>query len=134
MVARTEKETRAFAAGLVDRFQAGDTVLLRGELGAGKTTFVRGFVEALGHEDPVRSPTFNLIQLFETDPPVMHADLYRIDDPSRLGLEEYEQSHICFIEWPERLAGTFDQSRRWRIQFSFVPEGRKIDVEAPDRA
>src|SRR3569832_478619 len=97
--------TRAIGGSLKGRLTGGDVVLLDGPLGAGKTTLVRGFLEALGITHGVRSPTFNLIQTFETDPPVMHADLYRVASYQGIGLEEYLASHVCFIEWPDRAYG-----------------------------
>src|SRR4051812_35400044 len=97
----TEAEMRKLGAELNGRFSPGDVILLSGELGAGKTTLVRGYLEGLGHKETVRSPTFNLIQLFETNPPVLHADLYRLKSYVGLGLEDYLETHVCFVEWPD---------------------------------
>jgi tRNA threonylcarbamoyl adenosine modification protein YjeE len=106
-----EESTRRLAADFVRRLEPGDIVLLEGPLGAGKTTFVRGALEGLGYLGIVRSPTFNLIQTFETVPPVLHADLYRVPSEAGLGIEEAAESCISFIEcahggwrsdWPAR--------------------------------
>lgn len=126
-----EAATRALGARLAGQWKAGDTVLLDGPLGAGKTTFVRGVLEALGHAGPVRSPTFNLVQTFATDPPVMHADLYRVSTWSGIGVEEYLDTHLCLIEWPDRARGLVDPDRCWRVTLAFQGEGRSAVVLAP---
>lgn len=127
----SEEETRAYGAKLVKLWRAGDTVLLEGPLGAGKTTLVRGVLQALGHTEPVRSPTFNLIQTFDTNPPVMHADLYRISSALGIGLEEYIDTHLCLIEWPGRLHGLLDESKAWRVAIDFVNGGRTAKIAPP---
>jgi tRNA threonylcarbamoyladenosine biosynthesis protein TsaE len=128
-----EQATRALGASLAAAFRRGDVVLLSGELGAGKTTFVRGVLEALGHSGPVRSPTFNLVQTFETEPPVMHADLYRVASHEGLGLEEYLETHLCLIEWPERAVGLVREDDAWRVRLAFAGEGREATVVPPGR-
>ena len=131
MFSGSEAETRALACELAGRLRAGDVVLLEGPLGAGKTTFVRGFLEALGQLGPVRSPTFNLIQTFETTPPVMHADLYRVSGWHGIGLEEYLETHVCLIEWPDRAVGMVDFDDCWRVDIAFDGEGRSIQIVEP---
>lgn len=119
-----EAALRKWAASLVLELKVGEVILLAGPLGAGKTTFVRGALEGLGYNGIVRSPTFNLIQTFDTSPPVMHADLYRLANASDVGLEEYLDSHICFIEWPDRapwLEGRL-------ISIEFEGQGRRVIV------
>ena len=102
MKSYSPKETMALAGAFARELQAGSLVLLEGPLGAGKTTFVRGALLALGHEGSVRSPSYNLIQLYETSPPVLHADLYRLESATDLGLDEYADTHITLVEWAER--------------------------------
>lgn len=89
----------AFAAALLP----GDVVALSGELGAGKTTFVRAAVRARHGEDQTSSPTFTFWHRYHGDPPIDHLDLYRIEDPAELtelGLDEaFDGSSIVFIEW-----------------------------------
>jgi tRNA threonylcarbamoyladenosine biosynthesis protein TsaE len=120
-----EEAMRALGASLGRQWPAGTLVLLEGELGAGKTTFVRGVLEGLGHVGAVRSPTFNLIQTYATIPPVMHADLYRLSSALGLGIEEYLDDHLCLIEWPDRL-GVVDGAV-W-VRISFAEGGRVVEV------
>jgi len=122
---------RTLGASLATRLRKGDLVLLFGELGAGKTTLVRGFLGALGHGGPVRSPTFNLIQVFDTDPPVMHADLYRVENARDLGIEDYLDTHLCFIEWAERAEELAQGSYAWSIRISIAGDGREVEVQPP---
>ena len=101
-VSRSESDTRSLGRSLGEGLIPGLCVLLYGDLGAGKTVLVRGVGEALGISG-VRSPSFTLINEYETDSGLMviHADLYRLDDAASLGLEEYEDS-VLFVEWPDR--------------------------------
>ena len=103
-----EAALAAFAAGLAPLVRAGDVIALSGELGAGKTSFARGLIHALGHAGEVPSPTFTLVQTYHPPAvrlPVWHADLYRLDAPEDalpLGLGEADDA-LLLIEWPERL-------------------------------
>jgi len=127
----SEETTLALGAQLARRLVPGDTVLFYGELGAGKTTMIRGLLRALGHEDPVRSPTFNLIQTFPTNPPVMHADLYRLRSADGIGLDDYAETHISLIEWPTRLGPLLDQEACYRVTIEFEDASRIIHIEPP---
>ena len=107
-ISRSEEETAAMGRDLAARLSAGDVVLLYGDLGAGKTAFVRGLAEGLGvHRDEVSSPTFTLIQEYRGGRlPLFHVDLYRIEDPrefDELGLDEIAEEGVLAIEWAERL-------------------------------
>ena len=99
---KSEAETRELGRKLGESLEPGVCVLLYGDLGAGKTVLVRGACEAFGISG-VRSPSFTLINEYETDSGdfVIHSDLYRLDDAASLGLEEYEDS-VLFVEWPDR--------------------------------
>lgn len=127
----SERETRRLGASLAAKLRAGDVVLLYGDLGSGKTTLVRGYLEAMGVEETIRSPTFNLIQLFETSPPVLHADLYRVSGFQGLGLEDYLETHVCLIEWAEKAERLINESSAWRIWLAFAPVGRIARIEEP---
>ena len=112
MAARTittqsEDETAAVGRELASTLSAGDVLLLYGDLGAGKTAFVRGLAEGLGvSRDEVSSPTFTLIQEYRGGRlPLFHVDLYRIDDPrefDELGLDEIAEEGVLAIEWADR--------------------------------
>jgi tRNA threonylcarbamoyladenosine biosynthesis protein TsaE len=96
------EETEAAGARLAAQLQAGDVVLVSGELGAGKTTFVRGACRALGVTANVTSPTFTIGQLYAGSPDVAHLDLYRLEGAEPGLLEDYlTPDRIGFMEWPE---------------------------------
>lgn len=104
IISKSEAETRQLAAKLIRLLDVGDVVLLTGDLGAGKTTFVSGALNELGYKDHVVSPTFNILKCyFEVTPNIYHIDAYRLEDQNiDIGLEEYiEGNGICFIEWPK---------------------------------
>lgn len=126
-----EKTLRQFAAEFVKNLKAGDHVLLEGPLGVGKTTFVRGMLEALNYHGLVRSPTYNLLQAFDTSPPVLHADLYRLEGASGLGLEDYLSTHIVCVEWPDRLKGLIEAEQAYTVRISFSDPGRTIEITEP---
>ncbi len=99
------QETEALAAALAERLRPGDVVLVSGELGAGKTTFVRGACRALGVAGVVTSPTFTIARRYDGAVPVSHLDLYRLgdladEDPALLA-DELGPDRVAFIEWPE---------------------------------
>lgn len=103
IISKNAEETRLLASKIIKMLKVGDVVLLTGDLGAGKTTFVSGALESLGYKDHVISPTFNILKCyFEVKPIIYHIDAYRLEDQNiDIGLEEYiEGNGICFIEWP----------------------------------
>ncbi|UWR26361.1 tRNA (adenosine(37)-N6)-threonylcarbamoyltransferase complex ATPase subunit type 1 TsaE [Sulfitobacter sp. S223] len=103
-------ETAALAQRLGAKLTAGDTLLLSGDVGAGKTHFARALIQSLlSQPEDVPSPTFTLVQTYEaaSGTEIWHADLYRLGDPSEceeLGLTDAMDDAICLIEWPDRLA------------------------------
>jgi len=100
-----EIQTKAFASEVVHFFSEGDTVLLYGNLGSGKTFLVKQFAKALGVKNEVTSPTFSIINQYAGPVLINHIDLYRITDSRELinlGLEEiWEMKSINFVEWPQ---------------------------------
>jgi len=129
-----ETATVAAGAGLAKQVRAGDVITLSGDLGAGKTALVRGFLQALGHDGEVPSPSFAIVQPYEElDPPVWHVDLYRVEDPSELaelGLDSLGDS-VLVIEWPERAgAGTWPDALRLTLEI-LGPKRRRLTAEVP---
>jgi tRNA threonylcarbamoyladenosine biosynthesis protein TsaE len=104
---RSEAETLDLARALASSLLPGSVLLLRGDLGAGKTAFVRGLAEGLGvPDDQVSSPTFTLVQSYGGRLPLLHADLYRVTsaEVDDLGLDEVGQEGVLAIEWAEKLS------------------------------
>lgn len=129
-LSHSEAETRELGRKFAEKLEPGICVLLYGDLGAGKTVFVRGVGEALGIRG-VRSPSFTLINEYESDSGlnVIHADLYRLEDASSLGLEEYEDS-VLLVEWPERWRNP-PEDEVIALRFSALSETeRKIAISA----
>jgi tRNA threonylcarbamoyladenosine biosynthesis protein TsaE len=105
-VTTTPAETEAAGLVLGRALKAGDIVLLTGELGAGKTTFVRGVARGTGSTAPVASPTFQLVRVYPGRVQLAHVDLYRIENPAELaglGLEELADNGAVVIEWGDRI-------------------------------
>jgi tRNA threonylcarbamoyladenosine biosynthesis protein TsaE len=115
--------TEAAGAALAPLLRAGDVIALHGDLGAGKTTFARGLLAALGLAGEAPSPTFAIVQPYappEVRLPVAHVDLYRIETPgeiAELGLDDLLLEGVLIIEWPERLGGAL-----WRDALSLSLE------------
>jgi tRNA threonylcarbamoyladenosine biosynthesis protein TsaE len=105
-ITRSPAETEAFGERFGKRLRAGDMVLLTGELGAGKTTFVRGVARGTASVAPVASPTFQLVRVYPGRVQLAHIDLYRIERPSELGdlgLDELLDQGAVVVEWGDRL-------------------------------
>jgi tRNA threonylcarbamoyladenosine biosynthesis protein TsaE len=121
-------ETEAVAAALARELRAGDVVTVSGDLGSGKTTFVRGACRALGVTVPVTSPTFTVGHRYQADPDVSHLDLFRFQGFSAAewgDLEPYFQDAICFVEWPEAAAGALPPVRV-KVRLSHVDAARRL--------
>lgn len=131
---KTSKETRRLAAALGALLQPGDVILLCGELGAGKTTFVQGLAEGLGVQTEVTSPTFTLLQEYAgAQLTLFHFDAYRIEQPAEiadLGFDEYlERGGVVVLEWAERLGWLTPEEYLW-VNIAVGPDGsRKIIFE-----
>ena len=104
VISKSTSQTKALAAKIMAFLFPGDVVLLTGDLGAGKTTFVGGALESLGYKEHVISPTFNILKCyFEVKPNVFHIDAYRLEGQNiDIGLDEFiEGQGVTFIEWPK---------------------------------
>lgn len=131
IIVKSEKQMFEFAQEYAKKLQAGQIIYLHGDLGAGKTTFVKGVLKSLGYKGNVKSPTYTLIESYEFDNfNIYHFDLYRLADPEELewiGIRDYlNDSSICFVEWPEKGRG-FLPKNSTDIYIKYLPEGRQID-------
>ena len=129
------EETERIAAELAVELEPCDVVTISGELGSGKTTFVRGACRALGVTGPVTSPTFTVGHRYLGAVDVSHLDLYRFESvsPAEWGdLEPYFDGAICFVEWPEA-AGDALPPPRFRVVLKHAGEDRRmINYESAD--
>jgi len=136
VVTGSPEETEALAAGLARTLSVGDIVAVSGELGAGKTTFVRGAARALGVTGPVSSPTYTIWHRYEGRVPVSHLDLFRFESvsPPEWGdLEPYFDGAVVFVEWPEA-AGDDLPPVRVRARLAYTEPGRVIDLQAAEKS
>ncbi len=135
-ISHSPQETADFAGTVLARLAPGAVLALHGDLGSGKTCFVRGLAAALHLAVPVTSPTFTLIHEYPSYPPLYHMDLYRLSGPDALdalGLDDYlEGGGITVIEWADR-AGPLLPARTIHIRFEVEqnPETRTITVKEP---
>ncbi len=118
-----EKAMLAFGARLAKQMRAGDIIALSGDLGTGKTTLARGILAGLGHDGEVPSPTFTLVQVYDSPRlllPTWHVDLYRLEkaeEVDELGLDEALDEGALLVEWPERMGAAL-----W-------PDALKLQIE-----
>lgn len=137
LIAENEGETRSIAAIIAEVCGNPDCILLEGDLGAGKTAFVKGFVAALGaqYEEEVTSPTFTICNIYNLKSlRIYHYDFYRLEsseDIRETGIEEALESGICLLEWSE-MAGDYLPENILLIQFEyFASESERIISIAP---
>ncbi len=126
-------ETEAFGAQLFQLLPEKCVIFLLGDLGAGKTTLVRGFIHAAGHAGAVKSPTYNIVEEYQLNNRlIFHFDLYRLVDPEELewiGITDYIQQHsTCFIEWPEKGEGYLG-SADVILSMTPIEAGRALVIE-----
>jgi len=127
-----EAAMMAFGGKLADQLPDGGIVLLKGDLGAGKTTLVRGLLRYLGHKGTVKSPTYTLVEPYHLkDRLIYHFDLYRLGDPEELeymgGRDYWESGALCLIEWPEQAKGYLPEANI-SVQISYQGNARNIDI------
>lgn len=127
-------EMLLFGSRLAKAIRTGAIIFLHGALGVGKTTFTRGFLQGMGYEGKVKSPTYTLIESYKTkNQPVHHFDFYRLHDTRELeyiGIHEYfDDNAICLIEWPEN-GLTLLPDPDLALYFTIDGGNRKIRMEA----
>ena len=131
----SSEETERVAAELARELEPGDVVTVSGELGSGKTTFVRGACRALGVTGPVTSPTFTIGHRYRGAVDVSHLDLYRFESvsPAEWGdLEPYFDGAVCFVEWPEA-AGEAMPAPRFHVNLRHGGENKRlIEIDRAD--
>ncbi|KPV40204.1 hypothetical protein AN478_08750 [Thiohalorhabdus denitrificans] len=134
-----ERVQEGLGEHLAASLRPGMVIHLRGEIGAGKTTLVRGLLRGLGVEGPIKSPTYTLVEPYKGYAgPIYHFDLYRLSDPEELqffGAEEYFCPRcICILEWAERAGGVLPPPDAI-IETSYLDaEGRRIRLKAGSEA
>lgn len=131
MISHSPEQTKQIAAKFARTLKGGEVVLLEGDLGAGKTTFVQGLVGVFFHDREVRSPTFTIVNIYPIShdriKQIVHADLYRIKDASELpalGMEEWlgRKDTVVLIEWPEMAGGLVGTLTSKTVRLSTVNE------------
>lgn len=129
-----EAATLAAGAQLATRLTSGLTIYLQGDLGAGKTTFVRGLLNGLGHQGKVKSPTYTLVEPYVVSRfNIYHFDLYRFIDPEEwnfAGFRDYfNPQSICLVEWPEKAGDILPQAD---MEITLLPRdgGRMLNIKA----
>ena len=113
MITKNAEETREIARQLGERINAKTTILLKGDLGAGKTTFTKGFAQGLGIIKTVNSPTFTMMKVYHGRLDLYHIDAYRLEGLNQdLGFEDQlEEDAVCVIEWPEYIEDVLPEER-----------------------
>jgi tRNA threonylcarbamoyladenosine biosynthesis protein TsaE len=135
LASSSPEETEEIAGRLAASLHLGDVVTVSGELGSGKTTFVRGAAHALGVDAPITSPTYTIGNRYHGRVDVSHLDLYRFESlsaPEWGDLEPYFEGAVCFVEWPEA-AGSGLPPVRVRVRLRHIDESRRaISIDDAD--
>ncbi len=128
---KNETETTEIGSKLASYLKGGEVIYLKGELGTGKTTLVRGVLNRLGHTGNVKSPTYTIVEPYLIDSHVIyHFDLYRLDDPEELeslGIRDYcDGQSICFFEWPEK-GGNLLPNADINLELTYFESTREVE-------
>lgn len=130
-IAKTEEDTLKIAAQFAKALKPGDVVALHGTLGVGKTAFTRGVIQALSNAKEVPSPTFTLLQTYDTaDFSLYHFDMYRLKSPEEayeIGIEDAFADGVSFIEWPEKI-GSLLPKKHIDVSIEMKPDHRLITI------
>lgn len=137
-ITHSELETEALGAKFAATLPAGAVAALYGELGCGKTAFVRGMARGMGLDCLVNSPTFTIVNEYLGPRPLFHFDMYRLDGAEELfdiGWEDYlDRGGVCAVEWSENVPGAF-AGDEYRIRFSKLSDtDREITIEGGPEA
>jgi len=129
---KDETSQEALAAEFARNSPQGTVIFLQGDLGTGKTTFVRGFLRALGYKGIVKSPTYTLVEPYLIDNKrIYHFDLYRLGVPDELeyagGRDYFDDESICLVEWPEKAQGFLPEADV-NCCLNYLNEGRSIEI------
>ena len=126
------EDTLELAENIESEKFPGMVICLNGDLGSGKTVFVKGFAKALGIEDNITSPTFNIVKEYlNGEMPLYHMDVYRIEDNEDFGIEDYfNKDGVCLIEWPELIQDRLPKERL-DIFIKIVDENTRVLVFKP---
>lgn len=133
---QSEKETFEIGYQMATQAKSGDIFCLLGDLGVGKTVFSKGFAEGLGISEPITSPTFTIVQVYEGEKPLYHFDMYRIEDEDELEMIGYEDyffgQGVCLVEWANNVEEVIPASAKWITIEKDLEKGfdyRKITVK-----
>lgn len=129
----SEDDTIELAENIESEKFPGMVICLNGELGSGKTVFVKGFAKALGIDETITSPTFSLVkEYYNGEMPLFHMDVYRLDESSEdFGLADYiNQNGVCIIEWPEMVEGQLPDERL-DVKIKVIDDNTRIFVFTP---
>ena len=132
ITSRCEEDTMEIAENIESEKFSGMVICLNGELGSGKTVFVKGFAKALGLTETITSPTFTLVKEYpDGEMPLYHMDVYRLEEGNGVGLEDYfNMDGICIIEWPEMIEDRLPEERL-DVTFKVIDDNTRVIVFTP---